>query len=150
MFTRYSDIEIPQNYSGSRFSKQFAEDTTTKIHTSTIQGASKSSVSPSFEMSRLGEAYQAPEADDNVEYFNDEAIFDDISDEDNNEFTASSVNKDENHSEISESLSQITGYLKRLKNDDLLLIGLIAFLANENSVSNNDIIIILVLLLMYR
>ena len=150
MFTRYSDIEIPQNYSGNRFSRQGIEDTTTKIHAPTIQGASKSSVSPSFEMNRFSGGYQDSVDNDDSEINDNLSVSEEIPTEYEGDFTAPSVDKDTNHHEFSQSLSQITGYLKKLKNDDLLLIGLIAFLASEKSVSNNDAIIILVLLLMYR
>ena len=52
MFTKYTGIELPQNYSGSRFKQDIAEDTEMKTHRgqiSTVGGVVKSSVSPSFQ-----------------------------------------------------------------------------------------------------
>ena len=50
MFTRYSDIEVPKNYSGNRFGRSRIDNTTTKTHTMQPQGAASSiTLSPSFE-----------------------------------------------------------------------------------------------------
>lgn len=50
MFTRYSDIEVPKNYSGNRFGRNRVEDTTTKKHVMQPQStASSITLSPSFE-----------------------------------------------------------------------------------------------------
>ena len=48
MFTRYSDINIPNNYSGNRFKKTTIEDTTMKIHESELKSEIKTSVSPTY------------------------------------------------------------------------------------------------------
>lgn len=49
MFTRYSDIEIPENYGGNRFGRAKSEDTTTKMHIMQPQStASSITLSPSF------------------------------------------------------------------------------------------------------
>lgn len=137
MFTRYSNIDIPQNYSGSRFNKQVIEDTETKIHSTPIQGATKSSVSPTFEYNKaiIAEEEKIDEVSVPVE--------DDISSIEEN---ANNDNKDNSLS----VLSQFTDYFKRINSDDLLLIALIIFLLNDHNMNNNDIIIILSLMLIYH
>ncbi len=46
MFTRYKGIDIPKNYSGNRFKMPI--ETEMKTHSGEILGASRTSVSPSF------------------------------------------------------------------------------------------------------
>lgn len=51
MFTKYTGIEVPQNYSGSRFKKE-VEKTEMKTHRGQISSSDsgiKASVSPSFQ-----------------------------------------------------------------------------------------------------
>ncbi len=168
MFTRYSGVDIPQNYSGNRFRKKSIENTEMKVHTNQTQGAIKSSVSPSFENQFKDEKFQSineeisldnskiTEAVAENEYFEGEIIDSDDSHEqidvnlilqESNEQSSKPVNK----SILGDlSLSPITEYLKSIKGEDLLLIALIIFLASDKNVSNNDILIILALLLVYH
>ena len=48
MFTRYSGIDVPNNYSGNRFKKTIIEDTTMKIHENEVKSEIKTSVSPTY------------------------------------------------------------------------------------------------------
>ena len=158
MYTRYSGIDVPQNYSGNRFRKKAVEDTETKVHTSVTQGAVKSSVSPSFE--KQFKSQQLLE-DDDISLENSKITEDAAENEDNyNEFSDTSYQAEEN--EVTDSMNIHTGildnlnlsfigeYLKSIKGEDLLLIALIIFLASDKNVSNNDIIILLALLLVYH
>ena len=49
MFSRYTNYNIPKNYSGNRFQANDAYETSTKTHTYDEYGAISSSVSPTYE-----------------------------------------------------------------------------------------------------
>lgn len=167
MFTRYSGIEVPQNYSGNRFRKKSIEDTETKVHTNQAYSAVKSSVSPSFEYKYENERLSSDENDASIEneittdnYVSEE--FSDNSSENSNENFNEAINDEEaketNSKEINSNssfldnlnLSFMTDFFKNIQGEDLLLIALIIFLASDKNVSNNDIIILLALLLVYH
>lgn len=160
MFTRYSGIDVPQNYSGNRFRNKSIEDTGMKIHTNQTQGAIKSSVSPSFEQRLQNEqglknddeiTFEEPEIVDDVVENQDNDISDiiDASDE-NDELIVSQKSEPNSKSILGDlNLSPITEFLKSISGEDLLLIALIIFLASDKNVSNNDIIILLALLLVH-
>lgn len=143
MFTRYSGVDVPQNYSGNRFRKKTIEDTETKVHSSTL-GATKSSISPSFEKQlnqQFDEESDFQDTENSIE--NNEYILDESNSCERNDSNTSNNN-------VFKELSSFSNYFKNIKNDDLLLIALIIFLASDKGASNNDIIILLSLLLIYH
>ena len=156
MFTRYSDIDIPKNYSGSRFKKTSFEDTTMKTHENEMQSATNTSVSPTFKERFSHSDYHANklyQLEDNTE-----AISKEINPSVNKQnpllveesfLEEKQVNYSTNNSNIDSKLgiNSIFDYLKDVKSDDLLIILLIILLASDKSSSNNDIIILLALLL---
>lgn len=163
MFTRYSGVDVPQNYSGNRFRKRSIENTEMKVHTNQTQGATKSSVSPTFENQSNNNDYTEeiiePDTNEIVEPINEKIP---TSVDENEDITETDVELSVQENEHSDSkpafkgllsdlnLSPFTEYLKNIKNDDLLLIALIIFLASDKNVGNNDIIILLALLLVYH
>lgn len=159
MYTRYSGVDVPQNYSGSRFRKKIIEETEMKVHTSTAQGAVKSSVSPTFESQIKGEHLPITVSENDSDY---SETVEDVAENDasGEEYTSLQYEvtkeNDDREQNIGRSilndlnLSSITEYLKSIKGEDLLLIALIIFLASDKDVSNNDIIILLALLLIYH
>lgn len=147
MFTRYSDIDIPKNYSGSRFKMSQIEDTTMKVHSSDMQGAVKSSVSPTYN-EHLNQFI--PQDSYNYSQKSEEIAnnVNEVMNEDNypeNELTT--FPQEDKIAENNRSLLPTFDFLKNINSDDLLIILLIIVLASDKSALNNDIIIILALLL---
>ncbi len=172
MFTRYSGIEVPKNYSGNRFRRKSIEETDTKIHKSQPQDTVKSSISPSFEqaqsspldmniMEQAEVNYENEDFIENVPSEDEEAdkgeekssLEDSIESSDNINNT---LNDEVEQTSKKEALinqiksSPISDFLRFVKGDDLLLISLIVMLASEKSLNNYDIIILLALLLVYH
>lgn len=159
MFTRYSDIDIPKNYSGNRFRKSQYEDTTMKTHENEMQGAINTSVSPTFKDRLNHSDYPANKLYQS--HHNIDIVSDDINQpvneqnslmSDTNDSSLSeeahlnySINDSKNNSQL--GISSILDYIKDIKSDDLLIILLIILLASDKASSNNDIIILLALLL---
>ena len=157
MYTRYSGVDVPQNYSGNRFRKKIIEDTETKVHSSITPGAVKSSVSPSFESQIKNDQIYQNNDENSLDY--SETLDDVVENDDFNESAYQSNNepKDKGNDKIVNksilnelNLSPIAEYLKSIRGEDLLLIALIIFLASDKNISNNDIIILLALLLVYH
>ena len=159
MFTRYSEIDIPKNYSGNRFKKTSFEDTTMKTHENEMQSATNTSVSPTFKERFNHNDYHANkfyQTEDNTETVSNEinqSINEQnsliVDDKDNSFLEEKQVNYSTNNSNIDSKLgiNSIFDYLKDVKSDDLLIILLIILLASDKSSSNNDVIILLALLL---
>lgn len=137
MYSKYSGIEVPQNYSGSRFRKGYELKTETKTHTASEYSATKSSVSPVYQ--EQVELY----SEDNSYLEENEPILEENCDR------VDEIEKKEECSEKSE-LSFIHELLKSISIDDLLLICLIIFLCADENINNNDVIILLSLLLAYH
>ena len=152
MFTRYSGIDVPNNYSGNRFKKTIIEDTTMKIHENEVRSEIKTSVSPTYNdwvysnnsnstydnTSKTIQECKMCDIDSN-----ENELYENIENEEISTNTQSKVlSKEENH-----NLEQIKNYLKSIKTDDLILILMIIFLASDKGTANNDIIILLALLL---
>ena len=165
MFTRYSNIDIPKNYSGSRFKKAPIEDTTMKIHESDFQNEVKTSVSPTYSNwvnsnkklpfseitdTSLEESLisGAENSEDNIEIVSKKT---ENSTDNNTVFREEDCIKDNVGQSLNQNknfiINQITDFLKSLKHDDLLLIILITFLASDKNSANNEIIIFLAILL---
>ena len=143
MFTKYTNMRLPQNYSGSRF-KATAEDTEMKTHRAKEAAIPintvKTSISPFFQSSYLNEQASEPEAED--ETF---AEYEEIPD-------TTEVTKETLHEAVSEpgkpTLGDLSRLLEGLKSDDLLLLALIILLASDGGQGSMDTIAILALLLL--
>ena len=160
MFTKYTDVDIPTNYSGNRFRKQATQDNT-KIH----KGESvpvqqiRTSVSPSFQASIDNATNQMEIKEESLhtsnghalnehakmefESYDDISSFQDESPKENNENEARGEEFSKNFK--SSGLGQLLSFVGQ---DDLLLIALIVLLAGEQS--SIDAIILLALLLLYH
>ncbi len=156
MFTRYSNIEIPKNYSGNRFKKTIIEDTTMKTHENEMQGAIKSSVSPTYsehlyqnELDNSDISNHSDAVDNNISKEEDDRniIENDINEDTENNQGDECANCDLEKEKSKLSLAPIFDYLRDIKSDDMLLILLIIILASDRSAQNNDIIMLLALLL---
>lgn len=163
MFTRYSNIEIPQNYSGNRFKKNPIEDTTMKIHESEIKNEIKTSVSPTYNdwiYTKNSPSFSqitntSPKENINLDIQNDNIHLEKTPNETTNKDNSQLFNTDFNDDSLAENkvaskkydFTQILNHLKRIKNDDLLLVILIIFLASDKNIANNEVIILLALLL---
>ena len=165
MFTRYSNIEIPKNYSGNRFKTNIIEDTTMKIHESEIRSDIKTSVSPTYNewiyannnsshypitdtSQEENLNFDDKETNKNTDEFFEKNYqkFTENNQIDNVNHSTEAINFSEKKNELFD-FSQIPEFFKNIKNDDLLLIVLIIFLASDKSVANNEVIILLALLL---
>ena len=144
MFTRYSGIDIPHNYSGNRFRKADSDNLDMKIHKNHTQGAIKSSISPSFEKELSNFTEQNAEAELNSNLGDAALVSIDEQAEIENSDT---VDVSDSNSSTTPSIND---FLKSISSDDLLIIALILFLATDKNVENNDIIILLALLLAYH
>ncbi|MBE6673842.1 MAG: hypothetical protein E7596_01905 [Ruminococcaceae bacterium] len=164
MFTKYTDIDLPKNYSGSRF-KQAIADTKMKTHRAQQvppnATAIKTAVSPSFQdiidktakaseptnelslnADAVAEVQEAPNENDYSE--------DALSDKET-QIEAFAQQNERNDSDLF-SLFKSSGLGKLLDNksrDDFLLIALIVLMASDGAGDNLDAIILLALLLLY-
>ena len=157
MFTKYSGITPPQNYSGNRF-KSHPNDTEMKTHKGTElsikQTPPKASAFPAFQESvdRI-----AAESDQGLVQNNFEVAADRKQEElyeENPQIIDTPPEKAERTAQnaLGDFLNQsgVGKLLKNLRSDDILLISLILFLAEEGNKNSNDAILILALLLLYR
>lgn len=153
MFTKYTNVNVPKNYSGSRFSKP--PETEMKTHRAQDASPSntvKTSVSPYFHNTQeyLSSTDKAIETDSIVNF----AIHsdDDITNIDtaSPESIQEEVYEDESTSVVPSSITELSKILKNIKGDDILLLALILIFATDNGEGNPDILLILSLLLLYR
>ncbi|MBQ8546512.1 MAG: hypothetical protein IJ437_06200 [Clostridia bacterium] len=167
MFTRYKGIDIPQNYSGSRF-KSEPPKTEMKTHKPTsVYTPTKTSISPTFERA-VSQGYQEAfesitdeEISDNVSDFND------ISEENyclENEYIENKPESQENAEEFTEECAPpqkkcgifdelspfIDSFFKNISSEDLLLLSLVILLFSEGNEESNDLIIPLLCLFLYH
>ena len=163
MFTRYKGISIPENYSGNRFKAPIETETKThKPSPNAVYGGTKTSISPAFEdalrernmnidNSIPSEPYTDEEYQEDTilpENNNQDILFDNLdsgseaepNDEPRKEKQSSSL-----LNEFSSLFSQITS---KIKQDDLIIIGVILLLLSEKS-EDMDVILPLLLLLLY-
>ncbi|MBO5374792.1 MAG: hypothetical protein J6A54_05035 [Clostridia bacterium] len=167
MYSRYSNISIPENYSGNRFSISEPE---TKTHRGELRGASRTTHSPSFIEATSKLQSEAQEIE------NHNAIYDDTECDvcDNDEPKESTcVDCDEcdkckitEHHDETENKSEkplcvdniqkksrfdfssIKSLLSGLDTDTLVILGLIILLMSDSDKSNDDVVAILALLLL--
>ena len=157
MFTRYKGIDIPENYSGSRFKAPIITETKTHKPTPPMTySGTKTSISPAFE-DALREQSVRP-----IEKLPQE--FDQIFTEENiDEVTLyeneNSNNEEEKISEKSEASNKgdtsllgefgnlFSQIFSKIKQDDLVIIGVILLLLSEKNEDNYAILPLLILLL---
>lgn len=147
MFSKYSNIDIPQNYSGNRFKNTQAYETTTKMHTPSDFSAVSSSVSPTYERQFFEDSTNEIEYENEI-YDTEEACL--SCDEGQSEEISvpeCSVISSGCDSSDNKGLSALHDIFSKISSEDLLLISLIIFLSVDKNINNNDIIILLSLLL---
>ena len=173
MFTRYKDFSVPQNYSGVRF--KAPPETETKLHKPTqLYTGTKTSVSPIFNEileQKTKESYQSGEGtmvddttynDEYVESYDNEEYVESYdneikADEENaplsEEKTVSKENEEAKSSslgklgEISSSIGKLLG---GLSSENILILGVILLLLDNQSEENLNLILPLVCLLLYN
>lgn len=152
MFTKYTGVNIPQNYSGNRFHSPL-EDTKTTVHKATdsppVFSKVRTSVSPSFQEvidktvieNNTDENYiQADNTLSNEEEYECETC--NVEPEESKDEQCGNV-----HLEKENSLIQL---INSVGKDDLLLIALIVLLSSDKDANSIDAIVILALLLLYH
>lgn len=144
MFSRYTNYNVPKNYSGNRFQSNDAYETSTKTHTYDEYGAVSSSVSPTYEeritaTNRLvdSEVYVEDEVQDITE--ENSSVLDNPS--------TDQVARTETSPSVLETLGDA---FSKISSEDLLILCIIIFLSTDKSFNNNEIIILLALLLIYN
>lgn len=170
MFTRYKGIDVPQNYSGSRF-KSEPPNTEMKTHKPTpIYSPTKTSISPSFERARnhgyqnVVEGQIANESIDNVSDFNDfqeenysleneyfEPESKPLGNGDSNQEDEDKCEQKQQKEGVFDELKPlINKFLKNINSEDLLLLSLIILLFGEGNEESSDLIIPLLCLFLYH
>ena len=142
MYTRHTGINIPKNYSGSRFSKN--EDTLpVKEHRPTYTEAVRSTHSPSYdeEISKIAE-----EADKEIP----EPISEVTYEEKEGKSLPTSTEYEKKTDTLLPFSLPIKEILNGIDKEELLLIGLILLIASEKDNDNNVILTLLSLLLLYK
>ena len=165
MFTKYKGINIPENYSGSRF--KAPPETETKTHTPSslgVYGGTKTSISPAFEdalreksspkKEETFELFQEPlleESTGDAPYFEDEESVEEVKERENEQEAPHASRKSTGNgssrlfSEFGNLFSQISS---KIKQDDLIIIAVILLLLSEEN-EDNYVILPLLLLLLY-
>lgn len=138
MFSKYSNVEVPKNYSGNRFRNTREIQTETKTHSASTYSATKSSVSPIYQ-EQASYIEDVQEVEDDI-----------INEEESESIDQVDENEEASSSEKQKSSFSLADLLNGINAEDLLLICLIIFLSAESGINNNDIIIILSLLLAYH
>ena len=160
MFTKYKGINIPENYSGSRF--KAPPETETKTHTPSSLGVysgTKTSISPAFEDALREKS--SPKKEETFELFQepmleestgDAPYFEEETTEKENERKAPLLSRESTgngssrlFSEFGNLFSQISS---KIKQDDLIIIAVILLLLSEEN-EDNYVILPLLLLLLY-
>lgn len=163
MFSKYKGIEIPLNYSGSRF-KSSEVETEMKTHKpSPSYRSTKTSVSPTFQ-SAINQAvnasytqetppdvYEMRDDFDEVQKFSEEPLMV----IDNEEYDEQpSENEGEEKKGLSSIFDEIKPFFEKLKSsikgEDLLLISLIILLVSEGGNDSLESILPLLLLFLYN
>lgn len=158
MFTKYTDIDLPKNYSGNRF-KQAIPDTKMKTHraqdSSAYNSVVKTAVSPSFQdiidkTAKESDSEPIEEDDKNITVSTEEAPLENTTEADIpiDAPPRGGEKMDENLLRLFKE-SGLGRLLNNKSRDDFLLIGLIALLASDGAGDNLEAIILLALLLLY-
>ncbi len=148
MFSKYSNVEVPRNYSGNRFRQGQELKTETKTHPATNYSATKSSVSPAYH-----EQVASIEENEENECESSNAICEEceLKNEENVDHVCENEeNPAQSCEECQRSSFSLGDILKGINSEDLLLICLIIFLSADGGINNNDIVILLALLLAFH
>ena len=148
MYSRYSGIKLPQNYSGSRFIRE----TETKLHNASTLSGVKSSHSPSFVTSSRGDLPQKNDAltaenQENEALQNESFKIDD---------TYADYDMQKKHDELSEVSSSsencfsIKSIFENISSEELLILGIILLIATDKDGLSDSALWILALLLLAR
>ena len=162
MFTKYRGIEIPQNYSGSRFSVPPPETEMKTHRPSSVYAPSKTSISPIFQASL--DAKSKPEIDnfaDNVykieenSYDNQYQPYNEFDTESQdirqfNEPSKSDENVNKKASVFEEFKPLVSSFLKNISSEDLLLLSLVILLLGDGGDGASELILPLLCLFLYR
>ena len=142
MYTRHTGINIPKNYSGSRFSKN-EDSLPVKEHRPTYTEAVRSTHSPSYdeEISKIAE-----EADKEIPEPISEVTYEEKG---KKSFPTSTEYEKKTDTLLPFSLP-IKEIFSQINNEELLLVGLILLIASEKDNDNNVILTLLSLLLLYK
>ena len=170
MFTRYKGVQVPQNYSGSRFAQDMEYQTEMKTHKpSPSYSSTRTSVSPTFQ-SALNSRYEEEKnrKTSNYVYETEENSYDNketnIQDDKSQVLPYSSEDENENfkhQGKDEESKKGVTSLIEDFKaffnsltstinSEDLLLLGLIILLAGEGTEETRGAILPLALLFLYN
>lgn len=150
MFTRYNEITVPKNYSGTRFTEN---DIETKTHRGSIVGGS-SSIPPSNPKS-YEENFDTPPNISSVPEESSPVIDEgEIFDEENENYIEEASPKAgkafEGTDILSEFKSGLNGLFSHLSKDDLLLVGLILLLSDKGGEDSFSLMLMLSLLLLSK
>ena len=152
MFSKYTGVDVPQNYSGNRFRKSTME-TKTNVHKAqeirTPISTVKTSVSPSFQdvIDKASEGVIVNDVEENLttqEVDLEEKVLKSV---DKTEILEDDEAKSPREPLDIIQASGIGQLLGAIGKDDLLLIALIVLLASDKGDMNLDAIVILALLL---
>ncbi len=161
MFTKYANVKLPENYSGSRF-KRPSIDTEMKTHRaqdiSNVPRSVKTSVSPFFQSSQIQEETTAQSNSTEVDtqqalpeldaMLTEEAR---VEDEETIHTPPEKTQEDSNSTALAtSSIKELTRALEKIKSDDLLLLSLILLFAKDGGEGSMDALVILALLLLYH
>ena len=157
MFTKYTSIKVPENYGGSRFTKAPMETEMKTHRPESIASQStpvKTSVSPFFQNSHKSEISQSMAEEVDVTSYEDTTADDELTASDyeciSHEDKASSINENVSPQTPHTGIMELSRFLEKIKNDDLLLLTLILLFAKDGGDEGMDGIILLALLLLFR
>ena len=148
MYSRYSGIKLPQNYSGSRF----VRETETKLHTASTLSGVKSSHSPSFVTSSKASPLQKAESLSEDDCENEEPQNASVISND----TYADYDMQKKHDELSEVSSSsencfsIKSIFENISSEELLILGIILLIATDKDGLSDSALWILALLLLAR
>jgi hypothetical protein len=149
MYSRYSGIKLPQNYSGSRF----VRETETKLHTASTLSGVKSSHSPSFVTSSKASPLQKAESLSEDDCENEEPQNASVISND----TYADYDLQKKHDEVrkvsSPSLDDgfsLKSIFENISSEELLILGIILLIATDKDGLSDSALWILALLLLAR
>ncbi|MBQ8163224.1 MAG: hypothetical protein IJZ93_02515 [Clostridia bacterium] len=146
MFSRYSKIKVPQNYSGNRFN---IDEPEMKIHTPATQFSVKNAHSPTFSASMedtsIKEDEYLSEVENDYEDFEEEQI-DTYEDQEVIDTPTDVSPKSEEKRGF--DISYLKNLISNINSEELLILGIILLIASDKDSSNDSLIWMLALLLL--
>ena len=156
MFTKYTSVKLPENYSGSRF-KSTTIDTEMKTHrpkeVQNTTSSVKTSVSPSFKNTLVKDQVTEYESENEGVVLENDTPSKIAAEEISDEHKESPTIQESNTDYVAQSpfnMSELTRIFERFKADDILLLVLILILSKDGGEESPDALILLALLLLYR